>query len=210
MKELSGQRFGRLLAVKKTGNRISGCIAWECICDCGNIVEIPSGYLSKGTTKSCGCYRSYLQKSRAIHGHSSGGKLSPTYSSWRSMHYRCGPNSKHTRYYADRGIAVCERWNSFENFLSDMGARPAARTLDRIDNSKGYEPGNCRWASYKTQGNNRSSTINVHHDGETLSLSQWSDRLSIKRDTLLYRYKSGDRPPLLFRPVDTRFRPSKR
>ena len=88
------------------------------------------------------------------HGHWINGKPSKTYSSWRAMKYRCS-NSKNI-YYKQMGITVCERWlNSFDNFLEDMGERPDGCTLDRIDNTKGYSPDNCRWSTIKVQNNNK-------------------------------------------------------
>lgn len=79
-----------------------------------------------------------------------------TYTSWAEMHRRCSnPRSVGYAYYGGRGIAVCDRWRSFEAFLQDMGERPEGLTLDRIDNAKGYEPGNCRWATSVQQANNR-------------------------------------------------------
>jgi len=90
------------------------------------------------------------------HGHNLNGKPSPTYRSWYHMKDRC-QNSSHPHYkdYGARGIRVCERWQDFANFLADMGERPEDKTLDRIDNNKGYEPGNCRWATKKQQTQNR-------------------------------------------------------
>lgn len=88
------------------------------------------------------------------HGHYVGDKPSPTYSSWHAMMQRCTkPNSISWKRYGGRGIKVCKRWrDSFENFLADMGERPAGKTLDRFPNNDGnYEPGNCRWGTAHEQ-----------------------------------------------------------
>ncbi len=90
------------------------------------------------------------------HGHHANGKPSPTYVTWQHMKARCN-DKRHHAYdsYGGRGVNVCDRWTSFDDFLADMGERPAGMSLDRIDNSKGYEPGNCRWATAKEQASNR-------------------------------------------------------
>jgi len=90
------------------------------------------------------------------HGHASGKKWTPTYTTWIAMVQRCRYQG-HPWYkaYGGRGIQVCERWKTFENFLADMGEKPPRRSLDRIDNDGHYEPGNCRWATSKEQLRNR-------------------------------------------------------
>lgn len=97
-----------------------------------------------------------LQERALRHGHTSEGKATPTYVSWAHMLQRC--ENEDNRAYADyggRGITVCERWHTFDNFLADMGEKPVGLTLDRIDNDRGYEPGNCRWATRAVQNTNQ-------------------------------------------------------
>jgi lambda repressor-like predicted transcriptional regulator len=115
-----------------------------------------------------------------------------TYTSWRSMMFRCfGDDARNSKFYKSRGITVCERWFSFENFLVDMGERPIGKTLDRIDNDKGYEPTNCRWATKQEQNSNRRGNVLVTHDGKTKTLTDWSKQLGISRGTLEGRMKRG-------------------
>jgi hypothetical protein len=112
-----------------------------------------------------------------------------TYAAWRNMKERCKPTSKkHRARYHDRGIAVCERWSeSFENFLADMGECPPDLQLDRIDNDRGYEPGNCRWATRAQQQSNLGCNRWIAFDGKTLTIRQWSRKLGIKPSTLTER-----------------------
>lgn len=94
------------------------------------------------------------------HGHATGGEMSPTYRSWRSMRSRCeNDNATAFERYGGAGVEICARWLSFENFLADMGERPEGKTLDRFPDGEGnYELSNCRWATPKQQIRHRSTT----------------------------------------------------
>lgn len=132
------------------------------------------------------------------------------YRTWSDIKQRC-INPKDTRYhrYGGRGIIVHESWlTDFAQFVSDVGQPPETHmTLDRIDNNRGYEPGNVRWATRKEQANNRENNIRVTYKGETLSLSQWADKLGIGYTVLAGRWKTGKRDPeKLLRPDGTKYK----
>lgn len=109
---------------------------------------------------------------------------------WRSMLNRC-LNTESSEYpnYGGRGITVCKRWLTLENFAADMGPRPAGTSLDRIDNEKGYSPDNCRWATWFQQVNNRRGSVTYEHEGQRKSLHEWAERLGISYDALRKRIK---------------------
>jgi hypothetical protein len=111
----------------------------------------------------------------------------PTHKSWTAMKGRVFGRLSDPRYYKELGIGICEPWLEFANFFADMGVRPEGTTLDRIDNAKGYEPGNCRWATKEQQIENRRNTRWIEHNGERLSVTEWSKRLGIKPKTILHR-----------------------
>jgi hypothetical protein len=122
------------------------------------------------------------------HGHKSGGRQSPTYTSWMCMKRRClDPKFKDYENYGGRGITVCEEWLIFENFLKAMGTRPAGALLDRIDGRGNYEPGNCRWASPLISAQNRTSTVWVLYQGERMTLSDAASIIGVPVQSLAAR-----------------------
>jgi len=129
-----------------------------------------------------------------VHGHAT--RRTPTYRSWALMVQRCTDSRRASfRNYGGRGIAVCRRWReSFSAFLADAGERPPGHELDRVDNEKGYEPGNVQWSSKKTQANNRRTNRFIEHDGKRLTVTQWAEALGLNRMTIYTRLARGWTP----------------
>lgn len=187
-----GERHGRLVVVSRSENKIepSGAIRaqWFCQCDCGNTVITSGQSLSRGSTKSCGCITKEMRKAEAKHGM----YRTSEFRIWNTMLQRC-TNQNNTAYksYGGRGITVCDRWRKFENFFSDMGPRPEGMTLEREDNNKGYEPGNCKWATRLAQANNRRTNVLITFDGETKTASEWGRITGLGKEAVLRRIGSG-------------------
>lgn len=205
-KDLTDQRFGRLIVIAEAGGRSTGQrILWLCQCDCGARHVTNSGTLLKGTTISCGCFRREVGGANVrTHGKSS----TPEHSVWGSMLDRClNPNGKDRRNYRDRGITVCERWRiSFQAFLDDVGPRPGPDfTIGRIDNNKGYEPGNVRWETQRQQQRNRRSNWLLTLNGETKTLAEWVEGTGLSYYTVYGRvkYQGWDLERALRTPVRT-------
>ena len=184
--DLTNQRFGRLVAIVKEGRNHRNYALWRCKCDCGNEKLIAYAELKKGRVKSCGCWqRERMAALNKSHGMSS----SKEFRSWMKAKDRCF-NPKHPAYekYGGRGIVMCDEWrNSFTAFYEYMGDCPRTYTLDRIDNSKGYEPGNCRWASKKEQAMNSCWPKLVTIDGVTKNLSEWATLNGLRKESVYNR-----------------------
>lgn len=203
---ISGQRFGRLVVLRRDGyipnGRIGRLKAYLCMCDCGQMKTASGSDLKKGAVQSCGCLRIERNLTAKVT-HGFAGKVrSPEYNAYHSMITRTKAISgKDHRVYSSRGISVCDRWISggFEAFLEDMGPRPSElHSLDRIDGNLGYSPENCRWATRGQQIANRRVTLS---DGKPLA--EICKETGIKYFTLHSRYARGDRGDVLRRPVDS-------
>jgi hypothetical protein len=155
-----GQKFGRLTVVKFEGSNSRGLRTYKCLCDCGNVGYWTPGALVSGNTKSCGCLNRDLKSSPKKHGFARRGSLRrKEYATWRQIISRCKPHNQKHKYYYDRGIQVYDGWigeGGFLRFLEHIGPCPPYKcSIDRIDNDKGYEPGNVRWATPLEQGRNQ-------------------------------------------------------
>jgi len=157
----NGTRFTRLIVtgvhpVSHVYRRQHHRRYW-CLCDCGETIVAKGKHLKGGNVKSCGCLHAEGPW-KETHGDGSKRTRDGEYVCWTGMKQRClNPNHDSYPRYGGWGITVCEQWlNSYETFLEDMGRKPSpAHSIDRIENSGNYEPGNCRWATGSEQQANR-------------------------------------------------------
>lgn len=199
--DLTGHSFGRLTALRPTAGRKIGCVVWRCSCSCGAELDVPSAYLKSGQKRSCGCLVVVENKSRSKHGMSK----TSVYQAWRSMKLRCfSPSDKGFHDYGARGISVCQEWlDSFEAFNSHIGPKPKGRfTIGRIENNRGYEPGNVRWETSKQQNRNRRNTVRYVIDGVDASLAEHAERRGLNLKSVRQRIRNGESPQhALSRPI---------
>lgn len=197
--DLTGIKFGRLQVLNKAASVNAGTL-WSCVCECGNEKDILGHLLRRGQVKSCGCQRreagrENIKKASLVphpalkHGEAKQGLESVEWKTWNSIKQRC----KKSPDYVSLGILICDRWKeSFSNFLADMGRRPSpSHSIDRIDVTGNYEPGNCRWATRKEQARNRRNSLFIEAFGLRLTLAEWAERTGIKNTTIRNRIKYG-------------------
>ncbi len=206
--DLTNQRFGQLLVLKRAGSNKRGRATWLCLCSCGKkIVVTGSDLLHK--QKSCGCTRNkslsdFNKKTKTTHGM----RYTRLYSEWRAMLNRCSCSSwRDFNNYGGRGITVCEEWrqnfDAFRDWALTNGYDDTL-TLDRIDVNGNYEPSNCRWATLKEQANNTRKNHYVEFNGEKKTIKQWAEDIGINYSTLCSRLKKWDIEKALTTPVDSK------
>ncbi len=190
VKDITGFESGRLTALRFVELREHRSF-WEFQCACGRTTVVIGVNVTNGNTTSCGCYAG---ESRVIRLTRHGGSRTREYSCWRAMLNRCSkPNNTHYEYYGGRGIIVCERWHTFENFIVDMGFAPSPKhSLDRFPNNDGnYELGNVRWATRKEQMRNMRTNRFITYEGVTLCLIEWAERTGLKSTRIRQRLLAG-------------------
>lgn len=182
--DLTGKQFGRLTVIQY----VKSPRGWLCKCSCGTEKIIASIALRLGRTKSCGCWHSEcVTKKNITHGKN----RTSIYTRWQQMMDRCyNPNNNNYKDYGGRGITVDEPWHVFENFYKDMGEPTTPKhSLDRIDNNKGYNKNNCRWATNKVQTNNTRRNHIIEFNGQRKTLAQWSELTGLDSSAIRRRLK---------------------
>ena len=194
-----GQTFGswKVLTFSRpsiTGERTLRDL-WWCECSCGTKHEVDGRNLRAGRSKRCVNCGLVTR-----HGHARVSGCSRAYAVWRNMRQRC-ERKTHPQFssYGGRGIKVCERWQTFENFLADMGEPPAGLSLDRIDNNGNYEPDNCRWATKLQQmSNRRNSVIYCTSTGQTFTIRDLQNASRTKGSGSIFNYIKRNGPDRAF------------
>lgn len=186
---LVGQTFGRLLVVSlSTAKKVR---SWNCTCSCGGGNVVSTANLRRGAVRSCGCaiVEALIERSTK-HGSAPRGKRSGQYVVWKGMRQRCNdPNATNFKWYGGRGIKVCKEWDDFSAFnawATASGYAPGLE-LERIDNSLGYGPGNCRWATHAEQMVNTRGVRLVQCNGRMVPVSVAAKELGVKYTTLAAR-----------------------
>lgn len=193
--DLTGKVFGCLTVIKLVGRDANRNGVWECRCSCGTILNV-KGQSIKYKQRSCGpCSKIRAGLARRTHGESGQNYL---YRLWRAMKFRCGKVSgKYYLMYGERGISVYSPWaDSYPEFAAwirgNLGERPSnSHSLDRVNNSGNYEPGNLRWASVKEQNNNTRKNALITYRGQTKTIPEWAELTGICQRTLHTRRHLG-------------------
>lgn len=178
-----GQTFGELVVIQKSETKIQKT-RWKCRCSCGKEKTFFGSQLTRGLVKSCGCLtkrKHQAARERML-------SVSREYRIWQAMLNRCrNKNVVNYQDYGGRGISVCDRWHSFDNFFLDMGPCGKEMSIDRIDTNGNYEPGNCRWATRAQQARNTRRNRILELNGVSKCLVEWASDLGIDQASLRER-----------------------
>jgi hypothetical protein len=188
--QMKGRTFGHLTVVDVAGIDKWGDRFWLCVCSCGKTSEHKGNKLRRGESKSCGCKKpGWCAEANTKHGASARGKMTPEYSTWQWVIDRCeNPNNPAFHNYGGRGITIAPEWrHDFEAFRAHLGPRPRGGTIERINNSLGYVPGNVRWATRREQNRNKRSNRWVEALGQRRLMADWARDAGISNATLFRR-----------------------
>lgn len=194
VKDLTGKRFGRLVVIELAGKSANGKYQWKCKCDCGNYIIVKGNSLTTGHTKSCGCLEKETKRVvNTVHGL----RKRPLYKVWLNMKDRCyNPNNSHFKYYGGKGIIVCNEWkNDFKTFYDWMSSNgyKEGMSIDRINNSLGYSPSNCRVIPFREQSSNRTTNYSIMYEGHFYTVAELSKLLNVKSSTLYSKLRRHGR-----------------
>lgn len=191
--DLTGQKFGKLIIIKRTDNDKFQNTRWLYKCDCGKMGIVLGDSIKSGKTQSCGCLRKMITQRTGLnnmrHGHTQNKKPSQIYISWRNMKIRCiNPTDKAYLNYGGRGIKVCKRWLQFKNFNEDMGKDwKSGLQIERKNNHKGYYKENCKWATSQEQARNRRDNHLRTYCGRIQTIAELADKAKIPYGVLFDR-----------------------
>lgn len=200
--DLTGQKFNRW-TVERLSPASGKMKYWDCVCECGTRRSVFGGDLKRGGSKSCGCHMKEVNADRY---RSHGMSRHPAYRSWQFARQRCeNPALDSFKDYGGRGITVCDRWRSFENFWADMGDTwLPGLSIERDDVNGNYEPGNCSWATPKEQAHNRRDNRIINTREGPMDVTDASERFGISRITIFSRIRYGWPEHRLLEPIRSR------
>lgn len=185
--DITGQRFGRLVAIRPFEGKTKRAGKWIFMCDCGKEAVLSISDVMRSGTKSCGCWKQEKNEKNISD--------SRLYRIWQGMKSRC--YNKHAKKYArygGRGIQICKEWMDFEVFMDwayNNGYRDNL-TIERIDINKDYCPNNCTWITLEKQANNRCTSVRITYNGQNMTLKDLSDYLNLPYISIHYHYKNGN------------------
>lgn len=200
--DMTNQRFEKAVVVDRAPNKsVKDTNArWNMRCDCGSLFISYGQDLRRGKVKSCGCLtRGTIGARSRTFNQTHGMTNTRVYRIWTDMLNRCrNPNNHNYNRYGGRGIKVCQEWQLFESFVSDMGIPPDDMSIDRIDADGDYCKENCRWATHQQQSANRRSNVRLTHNGVTLTATEWARALGIAPVSMFGRINAKFPPEKLF------------